>query len=335
MTSAVKFRRLLLRWYEQSRRDLPWRSGRDPYRIWLSEIMLQQTRVETVLPYYHAFLARFPDVAALAGAPESEVLAMWSGLGYYSRARNMQRAARLIADAGAFPADYPQLRELPGIGDYTAAAVASIAFDLPFAAVDGNVLRVLARVFNDDGDIGSPVTRRRFANLAQRTLDPKRPGEFNQAMMELGATVCLPRNPRCGTCPVHSLCGARAAGRTAELPIKLKRQESKSETISVAVVRRDNLVLMRQRSADASRMADFWELPHTEDLAGLMKLRLHGSFRHTIVNTVFDVQVFTGELRRAPAGSQWMDPAHAAMPVTTISRKALSMVGEAGAVNLS
>jgi A/G-specific adenine glycosylase len=318
--------RLLLRWYKHSHRDLPWRATRDPYRIWLSEIMLQQTRVETVLPYYESFLKRYPDVASLAAAPESKVLAIWSGLGYYSRARNLLRTARQIGEAGAFPNDYAQLRALPGIGDYTAAAIASIAFGLPHAAVDGNVLRVLARVFNDDGDIASPVTRRRFQDLAQNTLDRRHPGEFNQAMMELGATVCLPRNPRCLLCPIQQLCGAHAAGRTAELPIKLKPAASKSETISVAVVFRGELVLMRQRPAHDARMAGFWELPHTGDLPGLRAVRHHGSFRHTIVNTVFEVQVCTGVLRRAPAASQWMDPAQDGLPVTTVSRKALNLV---------
>ena len=322
----VKFRRLLLRWYEQSRRDLPWRATRDVYQIWLSEIMLQQTRVETVLPYYDAFLKRFPDVATLASAPEAEVLALWSGLGYYSRARNMHRAAKLIAEAGTFPREYERLRALPGVGDYTAAAVASIAFNLPFAAVDGNVLRVLARVFNDAGDIGSPAIRRRFRQLAQETLDSRHPGEFNQAMMELGATVCLPRNPGCLKCPVRTECGAYAEGRTAELPIKLKRHQSKSEKLSVAVVSRGDLVLMRRRPADAARMAGFWELPATGDLPGLTNIRRHGSFRHTIVHTVFEVEVCSGLLKRAPKGARWMHPAHHAVPVTTVSRKALDLV---------
>ncbi len=316
----------LLRWYRQSHRDLPWRDTRDPYRIWLSEIMLQQTRVETVLPYYDAFLKRFPDIAALAQAPESEVLALWSGLGYYSRARNMQRAAIAIAQAGAFPTDHATLRALPGVGDYTAAAVASIAFDLPYAAVDGNVLRVIARLFNDEGDIAAPVTRRRFQSLAQDTLDPRHPGEFNQAMMELGATVCLPRNPRCSACPLRTLCGAHAAGRTAELPIKLRRPKSKSETISVAVVSRGDLVLMRQRPPDASRMAGFWELPPPADLPGLRNLRHQATFRHTIVNTIFEVQVCTGTLGRAPAGTRWTNPATGTLPVTTITRKALKLL---------
>lgn len=325
MKSAAQFRRLLLRWYGQSRRDLPWRATRDPYRIWLSEIMLQQTRVETALPYYEAFLKRFPDTAALAAAPEAEVLALWSGLGYYSRARNLQRAAKDIAKAGSFPDRHEQLRALPGVGDYTAAAVASMAFDLPFAAVDGNVLRVLARIFDDAGDIGSPLVRRRFRLQAQEILDPRHPGDFNQAMMELGATVCLPRNPRCVACPVHTQCGAYAAGRTTELPVRLQRRQSKSESLSVAVVSRGGLVLMRRRPDGAARMAGFWELPYTADLPGLTNIRHQGAFRHTIVHTVFEVEVFTGVLQRAPWGTHWMDPAHHAVPLTTISRKALKL----------
>ena len=326
----MKFAARLLRWYRQSHRDLPWRATRDPYRIWLSEIMLQQTRVEAVLPYYANFVERFPDVASLAAAPESEVLALWSGLGYYSRARNMLRAARQISATGQFPKDYAGLRALPGVGDYTAAAIASIAFDLPFAAVDGNVLRVVARLFNDEGDIGSPLTRRRFQALAQDALDTmlarRHPGEFNQAMMELGATICLPRNPRCESCPVSAMCGARATGRSTELPIKLKRQESRSETISVAVVSRGDRVLLRQRPADASRMPGFWELPNAADLPSLSALRHHGAFRHTIVNTVFEVQVVTGMLRRAPAGAKWTHPTKDRLPLTTVTRKALALV---------
>ncbi len=326
MTSTLKFRRLLLRWYRHSRRDLPWRATRDPYRIWLSEIMLQQTRVETVLPYYEAFLERFPDIAALASAPEAELLHQWSGLGYYSRARNMQRAAKQIALAGAFPCDHEKLRALPGVGDYTAAAVASMAFGLPFAAVDGNVLRVLARVFNDARDIGAPLVRRQFRQLAQATLDPRHPGDFNQAMMELGATICVPRNPRCVACPVHAQCGAHAAGRTAELPVKLKRHQPKNETLSVAVVFRGDLVLLRQRPPDAARMAGFWELPETAELPGLTAIRYQGAFRHTIVYTVFEVEVSTGVLQRAPLGANWMDTTGNSVPLTTITRKALDLV---------
>lgn len=312
------WQRLLLDWYRHAHRDLPWRATRDPYRILVSEIMLQQTRVEAVLPYYEAFLKRFPDAVALAEAPESAVLAQWSGLGYYSRARNLQRAARAIVEAGSFPADYESIRALPGVGEYTAAAVASIAFDLPHAAVDGNIRRVLARFFTYEGSA--------FQKLADESFDRQHPGEFNQAMMELGATTCVPKNPRCLLCPVRGHCGALASGRVAELPLKTKRPESRREAIAVAVIARDGVVLFRQRDAKASRMAEFWELPHVEDLPRGTKAVLAGSFRHTIVNTTFEVQVYTAVVRRTPGGMQWIQPGDAQRPITTISRKALEMI---------
>ena len=214
---------LLLAWYRANHRPLPWRGTRDPYRIWVSEIMLQQTRAQAVVPYYERFLARFPTIEALAAAPEAEVLALWAGLGYYSRARNLRRAAQAIA--GAFPRDYESIRALPGIGDYTAAAIASIAFQLPYAVLDGNVLRVVARVENDASDIGNARTRERFRAIAQEWLDPADPGHFNQALMELGATVCLPRNPLCLLCPIASRCRAHAEGATAQVPVKLRKVE--------------------------------------------------------------------------------------------------------------
>ena len=194
--------RPLIAWYERVHRDLPWRRTSDPYRVWVSEIMLQQTRAQAVVPYFERFLDRFPTVDALAAAHEEDALALWSGLGYYSRARNLVRAARTIHAAGAFPDDRAGLRALPGVGDYTAAAIASIAFGRPHAVLDGNVLRVVARVENDAAEIGSARTRERFRAIAQAWLDPLRPGAFNQALMELGATVCLPKNPRCSACPL-------------------------------------------------------------------------------------------------------------------------------------
>jgi A/G-specific adenine glycosylase len=322
-----EFRRLLLGWYRQSRRDLPWRRTRDPYQIWLSEIMLQQTRVEAVLPYYEAFLKRFPTVEALAGAPEPAVLAMWSGLGYYSRARNLQRAAREVAAAGSFPKDYAGIRALAGVGDYTAAAIASIAFDLPFAAVDGNVLRVIARVCNDPGDIGALSTRRRFQIAADEILDRTDPGDFNQGMMELGATICLPRNPKCLLCPVRGCCAANEAGTASELPIKLKRATRRAELVSVVIVRRRGLVLMRQRPADAVRMAGFWELPALEDLAGIDELEWHGSVRHTIVDTDIEIRVHSGSVKGTPSGMFWIAQNFEEIPITTVTRKALSFAG--------
>src|SRR3984885_2087066 len=195
---ASWIRRKLLEWYRKHKRDLPWRRTQDPYRIWISEVMLQQTRVAAVIPYYERFLTLFPNASALASAAEQNLLAAWAGLGYYSRARNLQKAARAIVELPRFPKDYAALRQLPGVGDYTAAAVASIAFGAPHAVLEGNVLRVLSRLVAERGDIKSQVVRRSLGALAETLLDRRRPGEFNQALMELGATVCLPKQPLCG-----------------------------------------------------------------------------------------------------------------------------------------
>src|SRR6202453_875855 len=212
-------RRILLSWYRKHKRDLPWRRTQDPYRIWISEVMLQQTRVAAVIPYYERFLALFPDALALASAREQELLAAWAGLGYYSRARNLQKAARAILELPSFPSDYAALRALPGVGDYTAAAVASIAFGRPHAVLDGNVLRVLSRMVAERGNIKSQAVRAALRAIAETWLDRKRPGEFNQALMELGATVCVPKQPLCGECPVRVHCRAREQGIENQLPV--------------------------------------------------------------------------------------------------------------------
>jgi len=319
--------RSLLAWYDRGHRDLPWRRTSDPYRIWVSEIMLQQTRAQAVIPYYERFLARFPTPAALAAAEENEVLALWSGLGYYYRARNLLRAARLTF-AASFPRDYAGIRALPGIGDYTAAAIASIAFGLPHAAVDGNVLRVVARVENDAADIGSAATRARFRAVAESWLDPRRPGEFNQAMMELGATVCLPRNPVCAACPLAAMCLARAAGTAAQLPVKLRKvQPVQLETV-LLVVRNRGRILLRRRADSASRMAGFWELPEAGDLPGARLGTVYGSFRHTITHHHYTVTVRAAAAGRRPPACEWFAPAEiAALPVTTATRKSLRLCG--------
>ncbi|HZT30062.1 MAG TPA: A/G-specific adenine glycosylase [Bryobacteraceae bacterium] len=323
---ARNFAARLLAWYARQQRDLPWRRTRDPYRIWVSEIMLQQTRAQAVIPYYERFLSRFPTVAALAEAAESDVLAAWSGLGYYSRARNLQKAARAIVAAGGFPRDYEALRRLPGIGPYTAAAIASIAFGQPHAVLDGNVLRVLARLENDPADIASSRTRARFQQMAGRLLEPKDPAAFNQAMMELGATVCLPRAPRCLLCPVAQDCRALAAGTAEQLPVKLRpgRQERIEQTL-VRVEKRGRL-LLRQRPADAGRMAGFWELPAVEDLPGVRLNGALGSFRHTITRHLYVFTVRSGTLARAPRGFRWLSGAElGALPLSTAARKALRL----------
>jgi A/G-specific adenine glycosylase len=320
------FRRVLLAWYARVKRDLPWRRTRDPYAIWISEIMLQQTRVAAALPYYERFLRRFPDAASLASAPEADVLSLWAGLGYYSRARNLHRAAKaIVASGGRFPETYEGLLELPGIGEYTAAAIGSMAFDLPRAAVDGNLLRVLARLDNDTSDIGSPKVRTRFALRAEELICHKRPGEFNQALMELGATVCVPKSPRCGECPVRTFCAGLAAGRAAELPVKLRQLKSVEATITILLIQSRNRILLSQRPLDARQMAEFWELPEASTVPLAEIGREIGEVRHTITRHNYIYRIHLAEWRgRAARPLAWkrVDELSGVL-LTTASRKAL------------
>lgn len=261
----AEVRSRLLHWYDRCRRDLPWRRTRDPYAILVSEIMLQQTRVETALPYYRRFLERFPTVERLAAATEAEVLRAWQGLGYYGRARYLWRAARAIVQrhGGRVPAEREALLALPGIGEYTAGAVLSIAFDQPVAAVDGNAERVLARLFGIDEDLSRASGRRAIRERAARLVAGPRPGDVNQAVMELGATVCTPREPACGTCPVAPLCAARAAGRQHELPVRSRRAAVREQHFAVAWCLVDGrLALVRRPSRGL--LAGLWALPYVE-----------------------------------------------------------------------
>jgi len=322
---------LLLRWYRRGHRDLPWRRTSDPYRIWVSEIMLQQTRAQAVIPYYEEFLARFPSVETLAGAPEEAVLAAWSGLGYYSRARNLRRAGLEIAARGGFPRDYGGLRALPGIGDYTAAAIASIAFGLPHAVLDGNVLRVVARVEDDGSDISERRTRERFRAVAQSWLDARRPGEFNQALMELGATVCLPRNPLCLVCPLAELCRARQEGTAGQLPVKPGGPTPVHIDGVLLIVRQGRSVLLRQAEPAARRMAGFWDLPTPEDLPRARAGASFGEIRHTITHHRYTLVVKEATSRAAGKRFRWFDPAQLGeIPLSTTARKALKLAGIAG-----
>jgi A/G-specific adenine glycosylase len=320
--------RSLLQWYAAGHRDLPWRRTSDPYRIWISEIMLQQTRAQAVIPYYELFLDRFPSVESLAAAEEEQVLTLWSGLGYYSRARNLRRAAQQIVYVGGFPRDFESLRALPGIGDYTAAAIASIAFGLPHVVLDGNVLRVVARVENDSADIGSARTRQRFRAIAQAWLDPKHAGVFNQAIMELGATVCLPRNPLCLVCPMAASCQGLREGTAPQLPVKLRRTEPIKIEGLLLVVRKGAQVLLRQRAAEARRMAGFWDLPGPADLPGARHGECLGEIRHTITHYHYTLQV-TAASSEVPSGPfAWFDAEKlSAVPLSTTARKALRVAG--------
>lgn len=269
ITSRARSKRLrerLLAWYDKSHRDLPWRRSRDPYAIWISEAMLQQTRVETVIPYYERFLERFPDVEALATADRDDVFEVWAGLGYYSRARNLHRAALMVMEEfeGSIPDNVVALRRLPGVGRYTAGAVAAIAFDRPEAVVDGNVVRVLSRLLDIRADVSRKDVVERLWDEAGRLAEGPRPGDFNQALMELGATVCTPRSPRCEhLCPMKRLCHGRASGDVESLPNKPKKKQPRPVAAVAAWLPRRDRVLLVQRP-DQGLLANLWELPGGE-----------------------------------------------------------------------
>ena len=229
----------LLDWFYKNHRILPFREDPTPYHVWLSEVMLQQTRVSAVLPYYERFLAALPDIPALAACDEEKLHKLWEGLGYYSRVRNLQKAAKIVCEqyGGQLPADYAALRALPGIGDYTAGAIASISFGIPVPAVDGNVLRVFSRLYNDPGVITDPKVKKAFTARVMEHQPPEKAGDYNQALMELGALVCVPNGaPLCDVCPLAGLCQARAAGTTAALPQKAKPKPRKVLPVTVALV---------------------------------------------------------------------------------------------------
>jgi A/G-specific adenine glycosylase len=248
---------LLTDWYHQNKRNLPWRNSRNPYFIWLSEVILQQTRVDQGTAYYHKFTERYPTVTDLATAPEEDVMLSWQGLGYYSRARNLHAAAKSVVaeHQGKFPNTYQNIRNLKGVGDYTAAAVASIAFDLPHAAVDGNVNRVVSRLFEVEENPLLPPGKRKIQEISNTLLDKKNPGSYNQAMMELGATVCKPRNPTCGICPVNQYCQAFASGRQHDFPVKGEKNKVKTRYLHFVIFKdAENRVLVSRRGAN-----DIWK----------------------------------------------------------------------------
>lgn len=291
----VRLRRALLRWYDAERRPLPWRRRADPYRIWVAEVMLQQTRVEVVVPAYRRFLRAFPTLGKLAAASEDDVLSLWSGLGYYSRARALHRAARRLVDGGArsFPRDYAAARALPGVGPYTAAAVLSIAYGLPHAAVDANVARVLSRLDclpRPDGR-GEP-----HLSLARKLLDRQRPGDWNQALMELGETLCLPKAPRCGQCPIGDQCGAFASHRVHRLPPPRARRRVERIDLTVAVIRDGDGRLLLERGRFPF-LPHLW-LPPIEIGAPRNGHRPAGMLRHTILHRSFRGHLFVRQVSK-------------------------------------
>ena len=251
----------LLDWFYQNRRILPFREDPSPYHVWLSEIMLQQTRVSAALPYYERFLAALPDIPALAGCEEEKLHKLWEGLGYYSRVRNLQKAARIVCEqyGGQLPADYDALRALPGIGDYTAGAIASISFGIPVAAVDGNVLRVFSRLYNDPATVTEPAVKKAFTARVMEHQPPQKAGDYNQALMELGALVCVPNGaPLCGKCPLARLCAARAAGTAPELPHKAAPRPRRIEPVTLALVESPAGFLLQQRPRKGL-LAGLWQ----------------------------------------------------------------------------
>lgn len=253
----------LLSWYDENKRILPWRENRDPYRIWVSEIMLQQTRVEAVKPYFDRFIRHLPDVEHLAKSPEEELLKLWEGLGYYNRVKNMQKAARIIMEEydGVMPSEYELLLKLPGIGAYTAGAVASIAYERPVVAVDGNVLRIITRLTADSSDVLSEKFKKQIQAELLKIVPEHRPGDFNQALMELGATICVPNGaPKCERCPWHDMCEARKQGLLSEIPYKKKKKARVTEEKTVLLLRDGEKTLIRRRP-DSGLLAGLFEFP--------------------------------------------------------------------------
>ena len=333
------FTNTILGWYDQGHRDLPWRRTQDPYRIWISEIMLQQTRAETVVSYYERFLARYPTVQDLASAPEEELLKAWEGLGYYSRARSLQKAAKEIVAryGGQLPADLEKLRALPGIGDYTAGAIASIAFGIPAAAVDGNVERVLCRWDAIKDEVGTPAVRRQIAARAQALVPPDRPGAFANAMMEMGATMCTPKNPKCLLCPVREGCMGFAQGIAQELPHKAKKKAQRVENRAVLLVFCDNRVLIVKRQEkllgglfvfpDVLEESDPARLCQALEALGIRAAydEKLGHARHVFTHLIWEMDVHAvvaDEMTQVPGG-QWVSRQElAALPLPTAVKAA-------------
>ena len=262
----TSFREKLLAWYDANKRDLPWRRTQDPYKIWISEIMLQQTRVDTVIPYYERFLEWFPTIADLAQAPEEKLLKVWEGLGYYSRVRNMQKAAQQIMEdhGGVFPSSYDEISKLKGIGPYTAGAIASIAFGLPEPAVDGNVMRVLARLFEVDYDIGVPTNRKIFQAMMEVLIDPERPGDFNQALMDLGSDIESPVNPRPEESPVKEFSAAYQHGTMDRYPIKAPKKKPVPVYLTAFIIKDSQGRYLLEKNEREGLLSGFWHFPLIE-----------------------------------------------------------------------
>lgn len=261
----MEIARLLLNWYEQCKRDLPWRRDKDPYKIWVSEVMLQQTRVEAVKPYFEKWMESFPTLESLAAAEEEEVVRHWQGLGYYSRARNLLKGVREVRESygSEVPRTRKEVLELAGVGDYTAGAILSIAYNQKEPAIDGNVLRIFSRLFCIEEDIALPAVKKTVKELVAKEMTADKPGDFNQALMDLGSAVCIPKTPRCTICPLVCCCRAREKGLEAQLPVKKKKAPQKMVRLMASVIRRGESFLLRQRP-EKGLLAGMWEFPTVE-----------------------------------------------------------------------
>jgi len=311
VSAAALLRRRLLSWYARAARPLPWRRDADPFRVWVAETMLQQTTITAVLPRYERFLRRFPDLRALARARESEVLRAWAGLGYYARARNLRAAARRIAARpdGDFPRDQDSWLALPGVGRYTAAAVSSIAFGRPHAVLDGNVTRVMCRLFAIRSDPRRPAAQRRLTAMAQGLLDPRRPGDWNQAVMELGEVVCTPQSPKCGTCPLRELCAARKMGLQERLPVLGPRAAPQDLRWTCLWIERRGRVLLWKRGLDELLLKDHWGLPEAGrfpvEIGPRLKTVRHSITRYRIALSLHRARL----LGPRPSQTRWVEHA--------------------------
>lgn len=303
-----EFQENLVQWFQKEKRDLPWRKTKDPYKIWVSEVMLQQTRVDTVIPYYENFLEKFPTVEALAAAEEEFLLKQWEGLGYYSRVRNLQAGVREVVENydATVPSTRKEISSLKGVGPYTAGAVLSIAYGVPEHAVDGNVMRVLSRVLLIEDDIALAKTKKVFEEAVMQLIDHKHPSDFNQGLMELGALVCTPTSPKCLLCPVRDYCGAFAEGRTTELPIKTKKTKVKKINYDVFVVENLEGKLLLEKRPDTGLLASMWQFPMVEEtkdysavveLAKKYEIELNGqqelgTLKHVFSHIVWNLNSF-------------------------------------------
>ena len=341
----MSFAEHLLRWYDEHARTLPWRGIHNAYHTWVSETMLQQTRVETVLSYYQRFIDRFPPVEALAAAPEDEVLKLWEGLGYYRRARNLHRGARQVAEelGGVIPSDVKELLKISGIGEYTAGAIASIAYDRAVPAVDGNVIRVVSRVRGIRENVGIPSVRRQITEAAAELVPAERPGDFNQAMMDLGATICVPGTPSCERCPVAGMCDACREGDAEDIPELPRKNPPKVIDYDLCLIYNGDRVLMRQRTE--TMLQGLWIYPMIEEhhtakqLPALVKRKLGlpvtevqpvGEAKHIFTHQVWQMKLYTMQTTaEAPSGWRFVTLEEMQqLTIPTAVKKAVAVVRE-------